>query len=536
MIFINETGTLTNEAVARWSQEAEEKYMEAAGKRATSPVKVRLAVEELLIKIRERQEDAEVHLIGRKYHGFMQIEFRYRGAPKDPIAVPPDEQVAYDILTRLDVEPRYKYAARRGTNFIALPLELKPVNNRTLIMMLAAVVFAVLCKLILGAASEGAVDFIYEGLTQPVFDKLIAVITALATPLVFLSVITGITGIGDASSFGKIGSKVIKGMAKTYIIAAAICGAICALAYPPVSDAAEESSNVLGQIVQLVLDIVPNNLVEPFTIDNDLQVITIAIFVGVVILILGNDLNTLNGILQDGSRLVNKMMAIVCSLLPLVVFLGIFNLLCTCDPKDFLSMYKVFILFIVICGLIMIYAVIHTRRVTKVPFKNIFRKMVPTLMINLATSSQVAALPESYRCLKERFGIDSKLVDFALPLGVVVFMPCGAVFLCLTVLYCAQFAGVSITVAAFIKLVIVAVILAIAAPPIPGSAFAVMPIMFTACAIPDSSYPLAVVLGTIIGYVLPALNGLLLQMELLVTGVKMDKVDREVLEKENIDE
>ena len=80
-----------------------------------------------------------------------------------------------------------------------------------------------------------------------------------------------------------------------------------------------------------------------------------------------------------------------------------------------------------------------------------------------------------------------------------------------------------------VKITIVSVILAIAAPPIPGSAFAVMPIMFTACGVPESVYPLAIVMGTIIGYLCPALNGFLLQLQLLLVAAKMDKVDMEAL-------
>ena len=108
-------------------------------------------------------------------------------------------------------------------------------------------------------------------------------------------------------------------------------------------------------------------------------------------------------------------------------------------------------------------------------------------------------------------------------------MPCGAVFLGLTVLSLASITGTTLTAAAFARTVIVAVILAIAAPPIPGSAFAVLPILFTACGVPESVYPLAILLGTILGYLLPAFNGFLLQLELLRAAVKLNKIDMEKL-------
>lgn len=108
-------------------------------------------------------------------------------------------------------------------------------------------------------------------------------------------------------------------------------------------------------------------------------------------------------------------------------------------------------------------------------------------------------------------------------------MPCGAVFLGLTAWSLAVFDGVDMTVAVIIKLLAVAVIIAIAAPPIPGSAFAVLPLLFSTCGIPLDVYPLAIILGTILGYLLPALNGFCLQLELLMAAHKLGKLDKNVL-------
>ena len=79
------------------------------------------------------------------------------------------------------------------------------------------------------------------------------------------------------------------------------------------------------------------------------------------------------------------------------------------------------------------------------------------------------------------------------------------------------------------KVAFVSMVVAIAAPPIPGSAFAVMPILFSACGTDMSLMPLAVIVASTIGYLLPAMNGFCLQDELLMTAWKSDMVDRETL-------
>lgn len=530
MVFYRKEERLTNEIIAAWSEEAAQQYMQEAGKRALSEAKIRFALEELLLKFRDTYgTETPCRLTGKRLPGQITFELRQAGRQQDPIAPEEELQASYDILSRLGVSPRYTYSARRGVNCVTLTAEMKPVRNKMLFLMLGAVVLSVLCCLGLRAAAPNVGTLIYESLTKPIFDKLTSVIAALATPLVFLAVITGITGLDDAASFGRIGTRVCGAMGLAYLIAAGVLTLFGVFTYPLDMAAGAGESRVLAQTVQLVLDIIPDNLLYPFTIDNDLQVIALAIFMGVVMLMLGDQLRGLNGLIREAAGLINRMMAIVCRLLPLVVFLGIFNLLYSSDPKEFVSVYRVFLLFAVICGIVIVISVIRTRIVTKVPFGVIFRKVLPTLTINLTTSSQVAALPENMHCCKDKFGIDAKLVDFALPLGIVVYMPCGAVFLGLTVLSMAEITGTALTLSAFIRMVIIAIILAIAAPPIPGSVFAVLPIMFTACGVPESVYPLAVLLGTILGYLLPAFNGFLLQLELLRVAVKMKKIDMEKL-------
>ena len=68
-----------------------------------------------------------------------------------------------------------------------------------------------------------------------------------------------------------------------------------------------------------------------------------------------------------------------------------------------------------------------------------------------------------------------------------------------------------------------------AAPPIPGSAFAVMPILFSACGTDLSMMPLAVIVASTVGYFLPAMNGYCLQLELLMTAWKSDMADKSIL-------
>ena len=291
---------------------------------------------------------------------------------------------------------------------------------------------------------------------------------------------------------------------------------------------AAAGENVLANLMQLVLDIIPDNLLQGFQTDNDLQVIALAIFVGVVLLTLGKRSEKIAAGISIFADIVNKMMSFACRLLPLIVYFGILNMLLT-SSFQITQIYRT-VIAVLICFICVVASLlIQVRRRTEVPFRVLFKKQLPTLLINLSTSSQVAALPSNMKCCKEDFGIEPKLVDFALPLGIVVYMPCGAAFLGLTCCCVAPMSGIPIDAFFLVKLAVLAVIVAIAAPPIPGSAFAVLPILFSACGIPMDNYSIAIILATVLGYFLPMFNGYCIQLQLITIAHDLNLIDHEKL-------
>ncbi|MBQ7159539.1 MAG: cation:dicarboxylase symporter family transporter [Treponema sp.] len=179
----------------------------------------------------------------------------------------------------------------------------------------------------------------------------------------------------------------------------------------------------------IYLVIIPSTIVQPFAIDNDLQVIVIAIFIGIVLLILGDKVSMVHRFCDEAGSVINQMMALVCKALPLFVYLGVTNLLLSNMLAQVYLVSRVFVLSLVGAAITISITIVRTLIVTKIPFSKLFSAQLPSLIINLTTSSQMSALPESMKCCKEKWGIDERFTDFGLPLGIVVYMPNGAIML-----------------------------------------------------------------------------------------------------------
>ena len=527
MIFYQDMQCLSNEVIDTWAEQAEQAYKSAAGKRAGNTLKFRLSLEELLLRFRECYgTDEPCQIKGVRWFSGIHFELSMRGPQHNPLITDEDQAMPFDLLAKLDSKPSYVFHENQNLNIVTIPVALTPRKNAMLIGVILGFVLAVITYFVSRFLPSEIVAGYLVPLISGLFSKLSRIFSALATPLVFCAVISGICGIGDISSFGKLGGRLLRRMMATYCIAMV---AMLAIGIPMglVTSGSSSGENVFSDVLTLVLDMIPGNLVEPFLNDNDLQVITLAIFIGVIMLMLGDRVRKISDLLDEAGTLVNKMMLTVCKFLPLFVYLGISNLLLGGKLEE---LSKVSIIVILCLGGMIITistTIIRTMFITKKPFKYLFSAQLPALLINLTTSSQVSALPESMKCCKQRWKIDERFTDFGLPLGIVVYMPNGAILLGSTVWVLSYMSVGGVSPTNLAKLVIVAVIVAIAAPPMPGSACAVLPILFSASGTDLSMMPLAVVIASTLGYLLPAVNGYCLQLEILMSAWKSDCVAKE---------
>lgn len=271
----------------------------------------------------------------------------------------------------------------------------------------------------------------------------------------------------------------------------------------------------------MVLDIIPDDLVTPIQINNDMQIIVIAFFMGTVLLMLKDDVPQLDKLINESANLINKMMSLACKGLPLLIYFGIISVSANMDSALLWELYRFALAMFAVQIIITGFVVLRTWRLVGRPLKEIVKPTLPALMINLATGSQMAAYPASEKCCKEYWGVESKLFDFAFPMGVVLYMPNGAVLLAVTTWMMLYLSGIPADLSMLVKISLLSVIVAIAAPPIPGFGLVVLPILMTSAGVPLEFMPVGALFVTVLCHPMPAMNGFCLQLEMLALGKKL---------------
>ena len=141
--------------------------------------------------------------------------------------------------------------------------------------------------------------------------------------------------------------------------------------------------------------------------------------------------------------------------------------------------------------------------------------MMPTFLIGLSTSSSAAAFSTNVETCEKKLGIDKRIVNFGVPVGQMLFMPGYVMVFIAPALCMAEIYGIAISPEWLITAIITSLVLAIAAPPVPGGALSCLTILFIQLNIPSEGIPVAIALNIIMDFCATAVKLICLQMEMV---------------------
>ena len=279
----------------------------------------------------------------------------------------------------------------------------------------------------------------------------------------------------------------------------------------------------------MILDIVPANFFTPFTEGNPLQIIFIAVFVGVAMLVFNEKTMDVAKLVEQVNYIVQFIMCCVSYLIPLFVFGSIFSMIIGGKLGILSRSVKIPLLTILGDVIIMgMYLVIVSIR-KKVSPVLLMKKLLPTFLIAVTTASSAAAFGTNVETCERKLGIDRKIIDFGIPLGQVIFMPGMAVQLFCMGICLAEFYSMDISLPWIVTLFILAVVISIAAPPVPGGALSCYTILIMQFAIPQEAITIAIAQNIITEFIATAANLFCLQMELIELSESFQLLDKDVL-------
>lgn len=371
----------------------------------------------------------------------------------------------------------------------------------------------------------------------PFGDIFIRLLKLIAVPLVLFSIIDGISGLSDTSSLGRLGVKTL-GMYLVTTVTAVTIGLVLVniiqpgkkisgelqtvnrLSYeiwasennikikdgknyltdPNYQQYITEAQGKLAQEktdadievkmqtantqkdkspLQVLVDMVPDNIIRAFSNSSMLQIIVFAIFFGITLIALPREKTSgMVAFVSAGSEIFIKMVDIVMRGAPFFVFAlmaGKITQMAGDDTERIINLLGAITTYMVtvIAGLcfmaFILYPFLITRIVKKLSYRGFFKAIAPAQFLAFSSSSSAATLPVTMDCVHNNLGVKEEVSSFVLPIGATVNMDGTSLYQAVAVVFLAQLHGVDLTLAQQVTIVLTATLASIGTAAVPSA-------------------------------------------------------------------
>ena len=509
------------------ASEAVEQFLVKAGVERREMLRVKLTFEEVLLEYQTKfGEEAFFDLKLKKRLSSIKVEIVVEGESYNTLAKNGGtDEIIQGLLSGVGLAPAWSY--KNGKNHVVFTPQKKQMSG--VVKILAAIVLSIVGGGLLSLLPDGVRTDLSENLLAPITDVFFGAIAAVSAPFIFLSVLGSICSMENMETLGKVGRKTISAIFGYMTFIGLGLTAIATLFYKVTLGGGTESN--FSKVLELIYNIVPTNIFEPFINGNALQIIFIALVFGIAMLMLANKVNAVFTIVEQLSAIVQRVMGIVLEALPFAVFVIFTNMIVSGTISDLVSSYKMILIIFLLVVVYLVAMVLWISTRKKISPLLLVKKILPTFMVALTTASSAAAFSTNVKDSNKKLGIEKGLVDFGIPLGQVLFKMSEFAMFIPIVLTFAENCGIAITPTWLFLAYITVWLISFAVPPVAGGAIMGFTIAFSQLGIPMETMGIAIALNAITDFPLTAMNVTGWQLTMIDVADSLGMLNKETLHK-----
>ena len=318
---------------------------------------------------------------------------------------------------------------------------------------------------------------------KPIGDVFISMIKMVIAPVIFLTIVLGISSMGNLKKVGRVGGKallyfelvttfaLVIGMVVANWVKPGAGLAVNRLAHGDI-DAYRKGASEINW-VEFITHIVPSNVVDAFAKGDILQVLFFSVLFGVGLTKMDTAGHSVIATFEKLSRIFFNILSVVMKLAPLGAFggmaysVGKFGL-ATLIPlgKLMLSVYATMFLFI--------FVVLNSiSRYYGFSLWKYLKFIKEELLIVLGTSSSESVLPQIMRKL-ERYGCSKSVVGLVIPTGYSFNLDGTTIYLSMAVIFLAQVFEVDLSLSQELTVIGILMLTSKGAAAVTGGGFIVL--------------------------------------------------------------
>jgi Na+/H+-dicarboxylate symporter len=318
-------------------------------------------------------------------------------------------------------------------------------------------------------------DIWLSGLLDLVGGLFINSIRMLVVPMVFVSLVCGVTNMSDVTRLGRIGVKTLAFYMVTTAIAISLALLVSTISQPGsglnLSELSQQSPTINQRrtLVQTLQGLVPSNPIAAMTEGNMLQIIFIALLTGISASLVGAAARPVIDFFHSANAVVMKMVMLIMTVAPFGVFALIAHTFATVGLDAMLPLlkYTLTVIFALLLHLCVVYMT-ALKLIGKLSPLQFFRNLLPAMSVAFSTASSNGTLPVTIETVVDRCGVSESVASFTLPLGATINMDGTAIMQGVAVVFIAQVYGIPLPIGSFLTVILTATLASVGTAGAPG--------------------------------------------------------------------
>ncbi|MCW0482214.1 dicarboxylate/amino acid:cation symporter [Gaoshiqia sediminis] len=326
-------------------------------------------------------------------------------------------------------------------------------------------------------------------------DLFLRALKMIIIPLIFSSIVSGVTSMGNGKNLGRLGLKTISYYMLTSLFAILTGLFLVNLIRPgvgvdlgfaaPVDGLVNDTKSVKDIFIRMI----PENIISAMVEGNILAIIFFSILFGFFINKVRADYQqTLTSFFDGFFEVMMKITLFIIRFTPLGI-LGIVAKEVGRNAEQLGAIagsMAIYMLTVIVA--LTVHAFVTLPAIVKFvgkahPYRHL-KNMITPLLTAFSTSSSSATLPLTIDAVENESGVSNKITSFTLPLGATINMDGTALYECVAAMFIAQVYGVDLSFGQQALVVVTALLASIGAAGIPMAGLVMITIILTAVNLP----------------------------------------------------
>lgn len=346
----------------------------------------------------------------------------------------------------------------------------------------------------------------------------VRVITAVAAPIILISIISSFVSLKNSSSVKSIGARSVFWLlfsAAGAIVLSLLGGLVFRLwnssaVFEDIASVSDSTVSAYGNLRkpfnEVLLGLFPSNIVGDIQSNNIVAIIIIAAAAALAYLSVAS--NDGEDSVISFKLLVEAVKKIIYRILKFIIDITPYAVLCliASSASSIFSDIDTILQLLLLVGIIYTVAFVHAfvfngilvKFAAKLNPVKFFKKIFQAQATAFTTQSSIGTLPVTIDSLKTRVGVNEEIANFTAPLGTTIGMPgCTCVWPVLLVMFFVNAAGLEWGAADYLMLAVTTLVLSLGSAGVPGIAIVSSIAVFSALNLPIAAVVLLIPINTV---------------------------------------